>query len=196
MDLLVRGQNLNLSEANRDYALKKIQHTERFFADKSARSKITVKRIPKGFNVEIAIKAKGMELRASNSDESFYAAVDRVIDKLEKQIRKHKTKTLKRKQRTEPILKDKSNDTLQDTIISQHFIKDTKIDEGILQTEQGNQQTVVIQDKEFLKPMTLEEATLQFSRNNQDFFVYKCEDNNINVLYRRFDGSLGLIRTI
>lgn len=196
MELLIRGHNMNLTKANKDYALNKIQHTERFFSNKSARSKINVERLPNQFKVEITIETPGMRLRASEKNENFYAAVDGVIDKLEKQIRKQKTKTLKKQKHSATNRKaEHSTEEPLETLLSKELIKDTKVDEDILQTEDGNQKVVVVRDKEFLKPMCLEEAVLQLTNSENDFFIFQSESSNTNILYKRHDGSYGLIRT-
>lgn len=193
MNLIIRGRNMDLSEANREYALNKIQHTERFFPSKRVKSKADVERLPNSFKVEITIESQGIKFRASDKNENFYAAVDKVIDKLEKQFRKHKTKTLKKKQKTR--LHFECCDAIDDSFDLKIVIKDTQIDKDILQTEEGNQEIITIQDKNFLKPMSKEEAVLQLKKSNQDFFVFKCEANVVNILYKRHDNTYGLIRT-
>jgi putative sigma-54 modulation protein len=116
-------------------------------------------------------------LRAEDRSDDMYASMDAVVDKLERQIRKHKTK-INRKFRQEGSLK-----TL--------FVEGTSSDNAELE----NDEFEVVRTKRFtLKPMDVEEAILQMNMVGHNFFVFSNIDTRtVNVVYKRNDGKYGLI---
>jgi putative sigma-54 modulation protein len=127
--------------------------------------------------VEVTIPLTGVVLRAEDRSDDMYASMDAVVDKLERQIRKHKTK-INRKFRQEGSLK-----TL--------FVEGTSSDN----TELENDEFEVVRTKRFtLKPMDVEEAILQMNMVGHNFFVFSNIDTRtVNVVYKRNDGKYGLI---
>ncbi|MNJ55602.1 putative sigma-54 modulation protein [compost metagenome] len=124
----------------------------------------------------MTIPLTGVVLRAENRSDDMYASIDAVVDKLERQIRKHKTK-LNRKFRQEGSLK-----TL--------FVEGTVSGDEALDDE-----LEVVRTKRFtLKPMDVEEAILQMNMIGHTFFVFSNIDTrSVNVVYKRNDGKYGLI---
>lgn len=174
----IRGQRVQVTDALRDYAEKKLSRLEKYF-DPSITSEVNVTlSVTKGqHTVEVTIPISGMFLRAEESSEDMYASIDAVIDKLERQIRKHKTK-INRK------------------------IRQTGNNKAVFQ-EQSNAVSVMDEEEEFelvrtkrftFKPMDVEEAILQMNLLGHNFFVFSNADTkSINVVYKRSDGKYGLI---
>jgi putative sigma-54 modulation protein len=106
----------------------------------------------------------------------MYASIDLVVDKLERQIHKYKTK-INRK------LRQKGIKGLNEKLFPPQ--------------EEEEAEPVVVKNKRFvIKPMPLEEAILQMNLLGHDFFVFNNADTEeINVLYRRKDGNYGLIES-
>jgi len=106
----------------------------------------------------------------------MYSAIDQVMDKIEIQVKKHRAKIRERK--AENI---KGEDNLDD--------------EAIRESAEGSRGEPVIEvEKLVAKPMDPEEAAMQFVMSSQDFLVFRnARSLEINVLYRRKDGNLGLI---
>lgn len=92
----IRGENIAITDAIRDYAETKLSKLEKYFAE-DVTVHITAKVYPnKRAKAEVTIPSKVVTLRAEETSDNWYASLDSVIDKLERQIRKHKTKVQKR----------------------------------------------------------------------------------------------------
>jgi putative sigma-54 modulation protein len=130
--------------------------------------------------VEVTIPLPGLVLRAEDESDDMYASIDAVVDKLERQIRKHKTK-LNRKFRQEGSLK-----TL--------FVEDPAGGVAVAEDAELDELEVVRTKRFLLKPMDVEEAILQMNMVGHNFFVFSNIDNEeVNVVYKRNDGKYGLI---
>ncbi|MCK2000240.1 ribosome-associated translation inhibitor RaiA [[Brevibacterium] frigoritolerans] len=93
MKVQLRGHNFELTEANRHYATHKVIDLERFLQDEKIIANVTVKKFQRSVKAEIKISGtKNSHIRAEVVTEDFYRAIDSVVEKLENQIRKHKTK--------------------------------------------------------------------------------------------------------
>lgn len=177
----VRGENIEVTVPIREYAETKISKLERYFANiPDANVYINFKTYPKDGNkkVEVTVPLKGLTLRAEEINADLYAAIDLVVDKLERQVRKHKTK-VNRKHR------ERHADDF-DLIASFETVEDV-----------AEEDIKFVRTKEVdLKPMDKEEAVLQMDLLGHDFFIYTdAETNHINIVYRRKDGRYALIET-
>lgn len=178
MNYNIRGENIEVTEAIRDYVEKKIGKLDRYFTetpDANVHVNLRVNN-DKTSKVEVTIPMKNITLRAEEENEDMYAAIDLIIDKLERQIRKHKTK-INRKSR------EKGS-------VTGIF---TENGNGNGTTEEENLEVVRV--KRFdLKPMDSEEAILQMDMLGHTFFVYTDADTNgTHIVYKRKDGKYGLI---
>ena len=90
----VRGENLQITHAIREYVENKVSKLEKYFADSLEANVYANAKVYKNNKkkIEITVPLKGVTLRAEETNEDLYAAVDLVVDKLERQMRKHKTK--------------------------------------------------------------------------------------------------------
>lgn len=92
----IRGENIAITDAIRDYAETKLSKLEKYFSE-DVTVHVTAKIYPtKQAKAEVTIPSKVVTLRAEETSDNWYASLDSVIDKLERQIRKHKTKVQKR----------------------------------------------------------------------------------------------------
>ena len=150
---------------------------EKYLGD-SANVRATVVVNVKGHRqkVEVTIPLKTVILRAEETREDLYAAIDVVADKLERQIRKNKTKLQSKK--------------MKDT-----FSKDFMLD-AIENVEEENVDKIVKRKKIEVKPMSEEEAILQMELLEHQFYIFKnSETNNISVVYKRNEGNYGIIES-
>lgn len=172
----IRGENVEVTESIRDYVIKRISKLEKFFEDNvEANAHVNLKVYPnKTFKVEVTIPLPYLTLRAEETFSDMYGSIDLVTDKLERQIRKYKTK-VNRKSREKGY---KNMDFVPD--VEDEPVSD---DLKIVRTKQIS-----------LKPMDPEEAVLQMDMLGHDFFVFEdAETNGTSVVYRRKDGRYGLI---
>lgn len=179
MNFNIRGENIEVTPAIREYVEKKISKLERYFSETpDAKVNVNLKTYnDKTSKVEVTIPMSQLLLRAEEDHMDMYAAIDLISDKLERQIRKHKTK-VNRKHR------EKGN-------INELFGSY----ESTPNVEEEEQDLEIVRQKRFnLKPMDSEEAILQMDLLGHNFFVYTdAETNNTNIVYKRKDGKYGLI---
>lgn len=172
----IRGENLEVTEAIRDYVVSKLEKIEKYFqADQELDARVNLKVYrEKTAKVEVTIPLGSITLRAEDVSQDMYGSIDLVIDKIERQIRKNKTK-IERKNRN----KKSTSQLFTDAVVEEVEVAPAK----------------VVRSKQIdLKPMDLEEALLQMDLLGHDFFIYTdVEDNTTNVLYRREDGDVGLL---
>lgn len=175
----VRGQNIEVTEALRDYVEKKLSRLERYFETPVASEVNVTLSVTKGqHTVEVTIPMVGTMLRAEEKSADMYASVDGVVDKLERQIRKHKTK-INRKFR-------------QNSGVKALFKEETGGSVGV--AEDDDELELVRRKRFTLKPMDVEEAILQMNMIGHNFFVFaNAENKEVNVVYKRSDGKYGLI---
>ncbi|MDF2961223.1 MAG: sigma-54 modulation protein [Paenibacillus sp.] len=176
MKFNIRGQHIEVTEALRDYVEKKLSKLERYFeAPPTSEVYVTLSVIKGLQTVEVTIPLTGVMLRAEEKHTDMYASIDLVIDKLERQIRKHKTK-VNRKIRQEGGIRD---------IL--------KVDTSV-QFEEDDDYELVRTKRFTLKPMDIDEAILQMNMVGHNFFVFSnMETEQVNVVYKRDDGKYGLI---
>ncbi len=170
MEILIRGTKLDITDSMKEYVKEKLGKLDKYLVDQKAKANVLVKVHNYLQKVEVTIPLKTLILRAEEEQQDFYAAVDLVINKLERQIRKNKAKLQKRD-------KNKMKEFNVDDIIpieeDEKIVKHKKID---------------------VKPMNSDEAILQMELLGHDFYVYKdSETGNTSVLYKRKDGGYGVI---
>ena len=173
----IRGENLEVTDALRTYVEEKVAKIEKYFTEEqelNAKVNLKVYR-DKRSKVEVTIPLGGITLRAEDISQDMYGSIDLVVDKIERQIRRNKTK-IERKHR-------------QKVATGQVFT-----DELVEQVE--NEVKVVRTKQVDLKPMDMEEAIMQMELIGHSFFVYRdTETDAISIVYRRNDGNYGLIET-
>lgn len=180
MSINIRGERIELTDALKDYVEKKIGKLERYFETPLASDvNVTLSVARDLHSIEVTIPLTGVMLRAEVKSEDMYASTDLVVDKLERQIRKHKTK-LNRKFRQEGGLRTLFKENV-DANVSRYYEEEDDLE--------------IVRTKRFtLKPMDIEEAVLQMNMIGHSFFVFANSDTEeINVVYRRNDGKYGLI---
>ena len=172
----IRGENLEVTEAIRDYVVSKLEKIEKYFqADQELDARVNLKVYrEKTAKVEVTIPLGSITLRAEDVSQDMYGSIDLVTDKIERQIRKNKTK-IERKNR---------NKVSKSQLFTDALVEDA-----------DTSQPKVVRSKQIdLKPMDLEEAILQMDLLGHDFFIYvDVEDETTNVIYRREDGDIGLL---
>src|SRR5690625_1856993 len=180
MNYIIRGENIEVTQAIREYVEKKIAKLNRYFdTPPTSDVHVNLSVYNEKQQIEVTIPMPNLLLRAEEQHADLYAAIDLVVDKLERQIRKYKTK-VNRKFRQKGAPKH----------IFAEFEKD-----GVTTTEEDSDEIEIVRTKRFnLKTMDSEEAILQMDMLGHAFFVFtNAETDDTNVVYRRKDGKYGLI---
>ena len=177
MKLNIRCEKITVTQSMKNYITEKLDKVDKYFEN------------PDEINANVLVKVKGLEqiievtaltkkftLRAEESNEDFYAAVDLVVAKLERQMRKNKERLNKKYHNVE---------TLEFNFNYEPEEKDE---------EEENASAIVKRKNISMKPMDEEEAILQIELLNHDFFVFKNIDEEcVSVIYKRKDGNYGII---
>lgn len=175
MKMNIRGSKIKITSAINDYIENKIGKLDKYLEKPDEiTANVVVKVKGKDQTVEVTIPMKKLILRAEDTHNDLYAAIDLVSEKLERQIRKNKTR----------MKKNVSKDLID-------FNTNFKVEKD--ENEKGR----ILRRKLIeTKPMNEEEAILQMNLLGHDFFVFTNEaTNQINILYRRKDMNYGLIET-
>ncbi len=180
MDVTIKGRNISVTETLERYAFEKVERVRKFFDDERSVSRaeveLTHERNPAISEPEVAeatLFINGVVLKAREASVDMYASIDRMSDKLERQVRRYRGRQI---DRWHGQLKGRSPAPLA-------VYQEEEIGPKIVRTKQFQ-----------MKPMGAEEAVLQMELLDHDFFVFTSADTgDINVVYRRRDGNYGLI---
>lgn len=175
MKLNIRGNKVDITDAMKKHIESKLAKLDKYFENPDEIKANVVVRIKDLQQiVEVTVPTTKYTLRAEESHEDFYAAIDLMVDKLERQIRKNKTR-LNDKYRNVDITEFNFNYELEND-------------------EEEAISKIVKRKNISMKPMDEEEAMLQIELLNHDFFVFKNVDEEcVSVLYKRKDSNFGII---
>ena len=174
MRISITGKNLEISDYLNELVNKKVGKLERFFPqDTEVFVTLSVER--NRHIVEVTIPYEGGVIRGEEITGDMYASIDNVLDKLEKQIIRHRT-------RLEKCLRVGA-------------VREIETRFGAELDEADDEGPKIVRVKRFaIKPMSEEEAMLQIEMVGHSFYVFlNSETNQMNVLYKRKDGNYGLI---
>ena len=177
MKFNIRGNKLEVTKPIKNYIEEKIGRLDKYFENPDELKANVVVRIS-GIDqiVEVTIPAKKLILRAEDRGKDLYAAIDLVTEKLERQIRKNKTKMHKKN-------------------VKNRF-EDFNMNFELEKDEESESHKIVKRKKIEVKPMNEEEAILQMELLGHDFVVFERDKDNLScVLYKRKDGNYGIIET-
>ena len=172
MNIKYYGRFMDVTDSLRDYAEKKINKLDWFFGpDADAQVKFTLERGGKNI-AEITITMRGMLFRAEETSTDMYASVDKAVDKLQGQIRRHRTKLDKKFRSPAPLPPVEAPEE-----------------------EVAEEERRVVKVKRFqVKPMNVEDAIMQMEQLGHSFYLFdNAETGKVCVLYLRKDGDYGLL---
>lgn len=174
MEIIIRGDKITVTDAIKEYVTSKFEKLDKYFENpEEIKAYVNVKVNNLSQIIEVTIPTSKFTLRAEEGHQDLYAATDLMVDKLERQIRKNKTR-----------LKNKfKNNDLMDLNLNFDVTP-----------EEVNESKIVKRKNIEMKPMDEEEAILQAELLDHDFFVFKnVEEECVSVLYKRKDGRYGII---
>jgi putative sigma-54 modulation protein len=180
MQVLVRGKGVVVTDALREYADRKVNKLTKHFANLNGAT-VTETVQGKQHRVEVQLDGDGITLRGEEHGEDMYAAIDRVVDKLERQMQKYKGR-----------LYGKNGHHHHAGEITSPRLAPVEI-EGLEDDAPATGR--IVRHKRFaIKPVSPGEAVAQMELLDHDFFVFEnAETGEVNVLYRRDDDNYGLL---
>ena len=170
----IHGKKVEVTDSIKNY-IEEVGKLDKYLSSpEDVTAKVAIRVIGRDQIVEVTIPIQKIVLRCEERNEDLYAAIDKVSDKLERQIRKNKTRMQKRVNKNEVIGFNLSFE----------------------ETKEEEEQTIVNRKEVEMKPMSEEEAILQMNLIGHDFFVFRNDKTgDIDVLYSRKDGGYGIIET-
>ena len=170
MQYIIRGDN---TKSIKEYIESKLSKLDKYLSNDNYTATILTKKEGRSQKIEVTIPTDTFTLRNESVNDDLYAAIDNVVDKLERQIRKNKDKINKKN--------------------NKKVIEDFEL---ILEDEFVEEETIVKRKKLELKPIDEEEAIIEMEMLGHNFFVYRdMYTNKICVLYKRKNGNYGIIET-
>lgn len=169
MNIIINCKHMDSTQNLKDYAEEKIGKFDKYL-NNIIEANVTLSVEKYRHKAEVLLKLSGSLIQAESITDEMYSAIDEVVEKLARQIRKHKDKIVSQRKG-----KGKSRADLETTETVPAIIKNTSE----------------------IKPMSVEEAAMQMDLLDRDFFVYtNASSGDINVLYKRTDGNFGLIEPV
>ena len=175
MKIIFKGKHIEVTDAMRNYIEKRLSKIERHF-DHILEVIVTLSVEKNRQIVEATLQTSGALIRAEEETDDMYTSIDKVVDKLERQIQKYKEKYFQKPHPgTEKIV-----------------LANKEID---AEDNEPDKIAKIVRTKRFaIKPMSVEEAAMQMDLLGHNFFVFANDNTNkVNVLYKRKDGNFGLI---
>ncbi|MDD5602864.1 MAG: ribosome-associated translation inhibitor RaiA [Eubacteriales bacterium] len=172
MKYIITARNFDVTEGLKERIYKKMGKLEKFF-NQDTEAAVTLNIQKNRHRVEVTIPFNGVIIRAEEENGDMYSSIDKVVDVVERQIRRNRTRLEKR------------------------------LREGAFRSEETMAGQNIEEEKEFniikikrfeIKPMPVEEAILQMNLVGHEFYVFINSGNSrTNVVYRRKNGGYGLI---
>jgi putative sigma-54 modulation protein len=175
MKIIFKGKHIEVTDAMRNYIEKRLSKIERHF-DHILEVIVTLSVEKNRQIVEATLQARRALIRAEEETNDMYTSIDKVADKLERQIQKYKEKYF---QKPHPGTEKKG-------------LANQEVD---AEDSESDKIAKIVKTKRFaIKPMSVEEAAMQMDLLGHNFFVFANDNTNkVNVLYKRKDGNFGLI---
>lgn len=175
MQVSVTFRHMEPSEALKNYVQERTSKLTKYI-DRPLESQVILSVHKFRHIVDIIINVDGLRIAGQEEHEDMYAAIDLVMDKIERQVKKYRDKIRKHKPVQGKEIKWRREIYEQDSF------------------EDDKEPVVVKTENYFVKPMSVDEAAMQMDLSQQEFLVFNnASTQTVNVLYRRKDGNYGLI---
>ncbi|MGO9146590.1 MAG: ribosome hibernation-promoting factor, HPF/YfiA family [Desulfomonilia bacterium] len=164
-------KNIDSSDALKDYAFKRLSKMDRYI-DRTAEAHVVLSVEKRRHKADVTLTADGTVINAVEITEDLYAAIDMVMDKLERQLKKYKEK-----------LQGKKTQQGKASVAaaSAPVIKKAK-------------QRLIYEKNYPVRPMSVDEAVMEMGEAPQNFIIFQNTDSKqLNLIYKRQDGELALV---
>jgi putative sigma-54 modulation protein len=177
MNVEITGRHILITPAIRTYLMKRLRKLEKILGeDISLHVIVDVEK--KRQSAEILLKSKMLDLAGKGQTDDMYDSITVAVEKIEKQALKHKSK----------IIEGKRQRVKAKSIVN-------KLDVGEPASRALERKSKIRDEDVQSKPMAVEEAVIELNHSDYPFLVFRNVDSgDVNVLYHRKDGTLGLIR--
>ena len=182
MKISIRGDKVEVTDAIKNYVEEKLEKIDKYLdSPEEVEAKVLIRILKDGQKVEVTIPLKNFILRAEEKQDDVYAAVDVLVNNIERQIRKNKTKL-----QSQSIKNYKNERNFAMNVLDE-------IDDDL----EENKFKIVKRKEVEAKPMSEEEAILQMELIGHDFYLFKNQDTmKPTLVYKRKDNQYGIIETI
>ena len=173
MRFIISGKNIDVTSGLRGTIEQKLGKLERYFTP-TTEIIVTLSVEKERQKIEVTIPMKGTIIRSEQVSDDMYVSIDLVEEVIERQLRKYKNKIIDKHQQGSNLQLDFMEDDMDD-------FKDDEIK--------------IVRTKRFgMKPMFPEDACIQMELLGHSFFVFQnAETDEVNVVYKRKNGTYGLI---
>lgn len=173
MNINIRGKHIELTDALKEYVMKRVGKLAKY-SDEFVDVQVTLLVERDRHRVEVTAPLNGIILRGEEETEDMYSSIDMVVEKLERQIDKYRTRINKR---------------MRSKVLKDHDPK-----QSVVEYEDPSEK--IVRNKTFsAKPMSVEEAIMQMNLIGHTFFVFTNSDSQeMNVVYLRNSGDYGLLQ--
>ncbi len=177
MQIAVTFRHMDTSEPVRSYLEEKLLRVKKYIDEPiDAQAVLSVAKKIR-HSAEVTLVAKGITIKGSEQTNDMYAAIDGMVDKIERQLKRYKEK-----------LKEHKPTSGRERRVAKTVFAAESIDEGV------GQPSIIRSNSFSVKPMAVEEAVMQMDLLDKDFLVFTdSTTEEISVVYRRRDGNYGLI---
>ena len=177
----VTGRHLQITEAINDYCTKKIEHLHLDYP-KIIEAHVILEVEKYRHSAEVVLVCSNhITIEACEETNDMYAAIDAVVDKVQRQMRKYKTRLMKKHRPRKDIVHH----------LEEHVLQSEPVD---LDGDGNGVHPVVRTERYPVKPMFIDEAVLQLEMSHRQFLVFmNARNTRVSVLYRRKSGDFGLI---
>ena len=177
MQVLITGRHMEMTKALQDYVKNKVERVNKYLENiKEADVILSVEKYR--HSAEVTIKANGITINGEEETDDMYCSIDRVMDKIERQVKKYKGKI--RQHKPQQLLKERN-------MVMDVFTTENK--------EEAPSDLRIIKTKKLsIQYMSLDEAIMQMDLTGEDCFVFtNIASDSLNVIYRRKDDKLVLV---
>jgi putative sigma-54 modulation protein len=184
LNVIIQGRRLDVSDSLKRYAERKVQRLSRHLDQlREAQVVLEVEHRSSAGNTQVAevtVWGDGLVLRGTHRSGDMFASIDGVVDKLEKQIEKRRSRLIEKRR-------------IDATRSKRRQVANAE--SALRAVPAAPQPAEIVRFKRFvMKPMTAEDAIIQMERLGHAFFVFRdAQSEKIHVIYRRKRGDYGLI---
>ena len=172
LKISIRGDKIVVTKAIKDYLHEKLERLNKYFKNSEDIKCNVIIRVKNNLQtVEVSIPTSKFNIRCEEGSDNLYASIDMIIDKLERMIRKNKTR------------------------LNNHYKNVPSFEMNLEYEEEESKPEKIVRRKNLdIKPMDEDEAMMQMELLNHDFFAFKnINEECVSVLYKRSDGTLGIL---